>query len=369
MRLFIFFFLFAHPVFAAKAPSFVNEIPSEAVFNAMANDSGGTVRAGKVVKFLIDNRAYPNNKVYFINGQYCEGQECPVKWVALHFDFAEVKLPNFHVEKRDFEDSVYYQNDLDKKKFIAGRVQTFEIEKEGKTKTFHGIWFFERDVIHEESIQYAVNAVKKAFKVPGAAMAFVSYSQAQTVEKVKPWFEENKIGIYDVEEILANVKVLPLNFGEAWGVLRLFPKEPDDLEPTELPVFDQLPLDLAVVAGTISTAFQDVGSHVNLKSKERGTPNVVVRVPEEIEKMRQLDGQPVHLVVTANGYTLEPSDMATVQRKFAEKINRPWQNAAGDLTGELLDFDKMCAGQAPGVCLKLNSLYGGKASQLGFLTH
>lgn len=369
MRLILILLLFAVPAFAARTPAFVNEITNEATFNSMASDSGGSVRAGKVVKFLIDNRNNPNGKVYFINGQYCEGRECPVKWAALHFDFAQRKLPNFHVEKREFENSVYYVNELPKKKFIAGRLQTFEIEKGGETKTFYGVWFFERDVIQEESIQYAVNIIKNAFRIPSSQLAFVSYSQVQTVERVRPWFDENKIAVYDVEEILANLKVLPLSFGEAWGILRAFPKDPDGLEPTEIPVFAQLPLDLAVVAGTISTAFQDVGSHVNLKSKERGTPNVVVREASGIEELKRLDGQPVHLRVTPNGYSVEVSDMATVLKKYEQKISRSWQKARGDLGGDLLDFDKMCPQKLPGACLALNAQYGGKASQLGFLTH
>ena len=54
---------------------------------------------------------------------------------------------------------------------------------------------------------------------------------------------------------------------------------------------DELPLDLSVVAGTITRVFQDVTSHVNLKSKERGTPNMVLRsasraVPKTSRKRR-----------------------------------------------------------------------------------
>lgn len=354
---------------SAATVSHTLELKDEATFKAMSTAPGGVVRVGRVMKFLVDNRKYPDGKVYFINGNHCEGRDCPVKWVALHYDFAEKRLPNFHVEKRAFEDSVYYQSDADKKQFIAGRVQTFEVERDGKRETFYGIWFFERDIIREEAIQYTMDLIRKAIRIPNAKLGFVQYSQEQTVEKVRPWFEKNNIGIYSVEEVLANMTVLPLNPGEAFGYLRVNPADPDDLEPTEIPMFDQLPLDLAVVAGTISTAFQDVGSHVNLKSKERGTPNVVVRLKDHIEYLKSLDGQPVRLEVTATTYKVERSTAAQVQRAYEAKVNRPWQHATTDLTGDPLHFDHMCRRKSPAVCLGLGARFGGKASRLGFLAH
>ena len=77
--------------------------------------------------------------------------------------------------------------------------------------------------------------------------------------------------------ILGSIQYLPLNVGEAWGHLRIFPPDNDDLRPTDIPVFDELPLDLSVVAGVLTRAVQDTNSHVNLKSKERNTPNAVLR--------------------------------------------------------------------------------------------
>ena len=75
-----------------------------------------------------------------------------------------------------------------------------------------------------------------------------------------------------LDRILGAIQYLPLNVGEAWGYLRIFPPDSDELTATDIPVFDELPLDLSVVAGVLTRAVQDTNSHVNLKSKERGTP-------------------------------------------------------------------------------------------------
>jgi len=76
-----------------------------------------------------------------------------------------------------------------------------------------------------------------------------------------------------IDQVLGSITYLPLNAGAAWGYLRIF-LDRKTLTPQDIPVFAELPLDLSVVAGVITRAVQDSNSHVNLKSKERGTPNM-----------------------------------------------------------------------------------------------
>ena len=91
--------------------------------------------------------------------------------------------------------------------------------------------------------------------------------------------------------------------GQAWGYLRMFPKDQDAIQPTDIVAFEELPLDLTVVAGVITKAFQDTNSHINLKSKERNTPNMVLRdlSPPAPDLVRWID-QPVHLTVQRSFY-------------------------------------------------------------------
>lgn len=69
------------------------------------------------------------------------------------------------------------------------------------------------------------------------------------------------------------------NEGEAYGYLVYVPKGSTEnavarLDKTMIPVFAELPLDLGVVAGIITEQPQTPLSHVSIKSKARGTPNV-----------------------------------------------------------------------------------------------
>lgn len=69
------------------------------------------------------------------------------------------------------------------------------------------------------------------------------------------------------------------NEGETYGYLVYVPTGATEdtiqrLEKTSIPVFAELPLDLGVVAGIITEQPQTPLSHVNIKSKARGTPNV-----------------------------------------------------------------------------------------------
>ena len=69
------------------------------------------------------------------------------------------------------------------------------------------------------------------------------------------------------------------NEGETYGYLIYLPvgtKSEDvaKLDKFQIPVFAELPLDLSVVAGIITEQPQTPLSHVNIKSKARGTPNV-----------------------------------------------------------------------------------------------
>ena len=111
----------------------------------------------------------------------------------------------------------------------------------------------------------------------GARFAFVPTGSQQTTATVAAELAAAGLPVLPLDQILGTIQYIPLNLGEAWGFLRIFPANNDELRPTDIPVFDELPLDLSVVAGVLTRAVQDTNSHVNLKSKERHTPNAVLR--------------------------------------------------------------------------------------------
>ena len=246
----------------------LTEIRSTGRYVAMSIEGGGFGQAGRLMKFLVDART-PHAKAYFINGNFKAGGETP-DYARYHYDFAKKHL-GIPERAAEFNDVTYFAN---AKRYYAGTIQTYEL---GDGPPLYAVQLYPDDVIHEEGIVDLVKVLAAQFRIPGARMAFVAGGPQQTFERVKPQLAALGFEALTIEQVLGNVKYLPLNPGEAWGYLRIFPQDLGSIRPTDIVVFDELPLDLSVVAGTITRVYQDVTSHVNLKSKERGTPNMGMR--------------------------------------------------------------------------------------------
>ncbi|MCU0690799.1 MAG: PEP/pyruvate-binding domain-containing protein [Polyangiaceae bacterium] len=338
-----------------------NRISTKAQFKAMAFERGGTVTLGPSVKFIIDLRTPSTPRLRFMNANYAirpgESKYCN----KYHYDFARTVLWRFEETVASFNESTYKDN----KRFYAGTVQAYEIDG----NTLYGMQLYPEDTAAEQAILTAARIVKKGFVVPDVRVAFVATGPQQTMATIQDGL--NSIGVegLTIDQVLAGVNYLPMNAGEAWGYLRVFPQGTATLTPTDIPVFDELPLDLPVVAGTMTRAIQDNSSHVNLKSKERGTPNMVLRdVGPDHAMVGSLANTPVHMVVRADGFTLEPSTDQEVQQKYAERTNKPWQPLSYEPETRVLAFTQMCPSAASD-CVAQAKRYGSKAANLGFLTN
>ena len=104
-----------------------------------------------------------------------------------------------------------------------------------------------------------------------------------------------------------------MNPGEAKGQLIILSEQDVEKEspkykaltPYSIPVFPQLPAELAVVAGAITLSQQNLLSHVQLKSRARGTPNLDISGLEGGMSNPLLkdfkDGDWIHMVLKADG--------------------------------------------------------------------
>jgi len=337
-------------------------ITSASQFKGMALSNGGVVIQGPSMKFLIDRRVPTKPVVYFQNANYLENGQTP-KSARYHFYFGEAVLPDFDEELGTFNDHTYSVQD---KRFVAGTVQTYNV---GSGAPLYGFQFYPEDVAAEKTILDAMKIVKKAFQVPNAKLAFVATGPQQTTATIKSGLTALGMKNTSVDEILGSLTYLPLNPGEAWGYLRIFPSDTDALTPLDIAVLDDLPLDLAVVSGVITRAYQDASSHVNLKSKERGTPDMVLRDASPTNaKLKPFADKPVHLVVKADTFTIEASTDAVVQQKFRERTNKPWTPVAYTPETRAFAFSEMCTTSAAD-CLNSSKRFGSKAANLGFLQH
>lgn len=336
-------------------------IRSVSAYNAFSVEGGGFGQAGRTMKFLVDART-SRPTAHFINGNYKVAGKTP-EYAKYHYEFAKKKL-GITEGLASFNENTYFS---DTKRFYAGTIQTYQI-KEGQPPIF-AVQLYPDDVIHEDGIVRLLKILSASFKISGAKMAFVASGPQQTFATVKGQIEALGYAALTIDEVLGSVQYLPLNPGEAWGYLRIFPTDLGELRPTDIVVFDELPLDLSVVAGTITRVVQDVTSHVNLKAKERGTPNMVLRDASPTnEKLAPFADKPVHLVVGKSGFSIEATTDAVVQQKLRDRTNKPWQALPIVAEKNIVWYDDMCKTLSRS-CTEQGNRFGGKSANLGFLAN
>jgi len=333
-------------------------------YEAYAHQEGGLMTPGTTLKFLIDNRKRSAPAIYFMNSNFRDPDGTKPDAARYHFYFGQRVLADFDETIHTFGGRCYEANE---KHYIAGTIQKYF--PGNKTEPLFGIQFWPEDIIHERGIVDAVRIISAAIDLEGAKLAFVATGVQQTAKTVDADLRKLGVGNLTVDDVLGKIDFLPLNKGQAWGYLRIFPTDPDQLSAIDIPVFNELPLDLTVVAGTITRAYQDPTSHVNLKSRERKTPNMVLRsAGPKHPLLAMYADQPVHLTVDRDSFSIEASTDDEVRTRLRKKLDKPWFTLPYQPTDELLSYADMCPA-SPKRCLALSRRYGGKATSLGFLTN
>lgn len=132
-------------------------------------------------------------------------------------------------------------------------------------------------------------------------------------------------------QVFAQAKIM--NSGEAFGQYIVLSVEDvvnesdkyKSLNPLSIPVFAELPLDLTVTAGAITLKQQNLLSHVQLKSRARGTPNLDISNLELGIKNPLLnrfnDGDWIHMKLNAldGSIFIEASNQEAAQRFYDNK--------------------------------------------------
>lgn len=354
-----------------KKSLFVRNVDSDIKFNSLAQASNGVIRQGLSVKVLLDNRQKQSPQIYFLNANYCPVAECKTapKEAISHFAFAKTVFKDLVVSESEYLSNAYYTQTIQARSFFDFRIETFKLNNQNAQQIYYGVRFIERDLISQEMIQFVFLNLQKVFKIPNGQLVFIKNSEKQVTSRIDSWLKENKISVISIDQVLGGADYFGMNVGTAYGFLRYPVIKPENLEPFDIPVFDQLPLDLAVVAAVLSTEYQDVGSHVNLKSKERGTPNAVIRNAENIRKLNELNNQPIKLTVYHDRYLIEPSTEAVVYSEYNKKINIPWKKVSYNPESQVAFFSEICKGKVLSECLASSKSYGGKVSGMAFLAH
>jgi hypothetical protein len=366
-------------IVAGEPKPYSEAIASYEDFDKMASLSEGVVKSAGV-KFLIDNRNTPA-KVYFMNGNFTKTSGERPDYVQYHYYFAR-RFLGIQLDLDTFNQQTYFTNNLTQKKFIAGTLQFYQIANlNGEKQSLFGIQFYPQDSIAEETLLFAVQQLKSALQSEEYPLSFVSFGSQQSVNNIRLALQTINVKPMTIDQIYGATPYIPMQKGTTYGFLKLFPKGDalNDLGPMDIPVFDELPLDLSVVAGVITTVVQDAGAHVNLKSKERGTPNMILKDKNLLAQIEKYNNRPIKFVVGSETPEISPLEseqlsleqaIAMVQKFHNDKMkDKKWVAVQSGKEQAIELFDIMASRYSPAELIESSYSYGGKASKLALLAH
>lgn len=164
------------------------------------------------------------------------------------------------------------------------------------------------------------------------------------------------------DELRAGLGAEVYSEGESYGYLRVVPQDQalgDDYSPREVLIVQSAPNDIGIVSGLISANPQSLHSHVNLRLREKQTPNASVPDAYDNALIASLDGQLVHVIARDEDVMIGPATLADAQAFW--DAHRPTLPALqSDLSVvTLTSFDTLTHDDA--------LAYGTKAANLGEL--
>jgi hypothetical protein len=175
---------------------------------------------------------------------------------------------------------------------------------------------------------------------------------------------EGDVPIVDTNAPFHDVTQQLLAGGLAYGTLTFVAGQ--DLEGTPLGyrvivVTDEVPNDIPLVGGLVTEAFQTPLAHVNLLSKNRGTPNLALRDARHDARLEALFGTLVRFEVSPGGFTIAPADTAEAEAYWDSL------NPGGGVLTPRLDTSVRGPQDLSGLGLEALPFIGAKAAQLAQL--
>ncbi|MEP7121505.1 MAG: PEP/pyruvate-binding domain-containing protein [Byssovorax sp.] len=322
---------------------YASRIDTPASWTALAARPGSAhLSHTEVVKVIVDRHT---GRIYFTQTH---------KW-PLHFDFAEKFLSTLSDPVPGlalFNQLEYHSDD---RRFILANV-THYLDAD--------VWSLELFANDELALDPTVEMFHAIQKITffGDRLRYrpVSEKHEHDLAAVRA-----RLPVVTSDEIFGKLRYQPLELGEAYGYLRVFPKDHPPviaaLRPYDLVVLGELPEDIPVVSGVISDQLQAPLGHINILCHNRATPNMALRGATVDPAVSALHDKLVHLVVEGQSYRIEPATMADAERSWASK--RP----ASGSTPPRDDRDVGLPLLSDKAALEV-SLVGAKASQLAMVS-
>lgn len=252
----------------------------------------------------------------------------------------------------DFTRAQYYATDT--RRYLLGT-----LVDHGPTG-LHTLEFTPADAIDGDQIVRAFFAVVKHLPEPGRwAYRPQGARQQMLAEEI-----EGRLPIVGTDAPFAGVTYQPLSQTTGYGTLRILPAaelSQATLGPRTVVVTDDVPNDIPLVGGLITSAFQTPLAHVNVLSQNRDTPNMALRGALTDPRITAHEGTLVRLEVGGAGFSLTPVEAAEAEAFWAaRRPDGPPQVPALDLSERAI-VDLTTRG------IEASPVTGVKAAQLGEL--
>jgi len=287
-----------------EEPDSLPRIGCMADFQALASEpADASIPGARSVKTVIDR--VDGSELHFQNSVL----------YPIHHDFVSAHLSGQGLPPvgplSQFNATEYYSPD---RRFLLGALTNYEGPK---------VWAYEispYDTASAEMITTAYDAVS-ANLFSGAELVFVPSSVAvANVAKELP----ARVKVMSRDTLYAGVDYQPLNIAKSVGRLVFTTAKQAEVGPLyfrDLVVLDSVPNDIGVVAGIITGQFQTPLSHINVLSKNRGTPNMALRNAQENKQLKALEGKWVELAVGPFEWTIKEVSEADAQAWW--QTNKP----------------------------------------------
>ncbi len=275
-----------------KGPTFLSKVNSLDVLKTLAvpsRVSGGEQLTLKVV-YRRDPSDHSKSQVYLVN----------TNEFKFHYEFVTAVL--------QYQDSVEsfnknYDGDGSKRNFnLATLVILPKQNKNEKDKVLLELW--SGDTLSGDYLKELYDAVKSTLP---AQTDLVFHPLSKSQEAMISAAGAPEIKFITNDQLFKNRPYWLFNEGVAYGYIKFVSSQidasnPVELDLTDIAVFENVPNDIGLVGGVITSEPQPPLSHVNVKSMNRGTVNMYLKNAKSI--LRQYDGKPVELRASPNGYTI-----------------------------------------------------------------
>lgn len=298
----------------------------------------------RTINWLIDRE--DGDRVYFIDS---------VDW-RLHYFFAAAYL---NVEGKTpvgtHEEFNLLNYRREGRRFVLGKLMTYVDQALITLELSAG------DTAGAELIELAFRRVSASI-YNGDELRYRPVSARQ--EALVDELARRGVPLIATEAVFSGQSYQPLNQAVGYGTLRFVRvAEISSMPPapTDIVVLDRVPNDIAMVSGIITEEFQTPLSHINLLSKNRGTPNMGLRDAFDHAELRALEGSLVRLEVTPQEYLITAAQPDEAQAFWdALRPGEPLVPAFDASVMELLDIASVGAEDAV--------LVGAKAANIGEMT-